>query len=460
MPEQQKSQRAGIYCRISLASLGDTTKTADQERICRDLCDRLGWEVLDVYTDTSRSAWQRNRKRPQWDRMLADVESGRINAIAVYHGDRLIRRHEDLSKLIELARMKGVHLASPTGTRDLDNADDQFILEIETSMAKRESANTSRRRKQQYERWRREGRVRPGGRGGRPFGFGTDGLTLIPAEVTAISEAAERLLAGDPVGEICRDFTARGILTPAGNPFSHNTMRKMLSRPRYAGLMPDGVHQAAWQPVIERETWEALRAALDAKTAGYTFVTNTRRYLLSGIARCGVCGAGLMVNNREKEGRPSWYRCTAPDCRKVYRSQPHLDEYVITRTLAKLGDPRNPPGRVPANAVAAGELRALTRQRAQTEAAIADPGKGGHLPLLLQRLESIDQRLAQLRELAAGTASARLLGTHAGLTRERFDGLPLATRRALVAACFTITVLPASKRGPGFRTEDVRLTKP
>ena len=67
-------------------------------------------------------------------------------------------------------------------------------------------------------------------------------------------------------------------------------------------------------------------------------------------------------------------------------------------------------------------------------------------------------RLAQLRELASDGTRARIMETHAGITAAEFGALPLGTRRALVAACYTVKVLPASKRGPGFRTEDVELT--
>src|SRR5689334_4163620 len=119
MQQQQEQQRAGIYCRISVAKVDDRTKVTDQERICRELCTRLGWHVAEVYTDNSRSAWQRNRKRPGWDRMLADVERGHITAIAVYHGDRLVRHPWDLEILLNLAETRGILLASPVGTKDL-----------------------------------------------------------------------------------------------------------------------------------------------------------------------------------------------------------------------------------------------------------------------------------------------------------------------------------------------------
>jgi site-specific DNA recombinase len=451
---------------MSLVIMNDPTKVEDQARISREHGQRIGWGIAGdcgypdrdgVYSDNNRSAWKKNRRRPAWDQMLADIKAGRINAVIVYHGDRLIRQPRDLEDLIDLADGKGVRLAAPTGMRDLDNTDDRFVLRILVAQACMESDNTSRRRKNQYERWRREGRVRPGGRGGRAFGFATDGVTHLPPETAVVREAARRVLEGEPAGAICRDLESRGVMTPTGIPFQHGTLRKMLARPRYAGLMPDGEQQAAWQPVLERETWETVRAILSAKAAGFTYATNARRWLLSGIARCGACGEPVVIKTENRPGKPTGYRCARPGCRKVQRSAALLDEYVITRVIARLGHRGNPPGRVPRNTAAAGEFRALAIQRAEVEGLLVDHTKGSSARLLLRRLESIDARLAQLREQSAGSAQSRLLSRHASLTREEFDALPLATRRALVAALFTITVLPASKRGPGFRTEDVSL---
>lgn len=452
--------QAGIYCRISIASLGDTTKVDDQDRICRELADRLGWHVVDVYQDQARSAWQPSRKRREWDRMVADIEAARINGIIVYHGDRLLRTHEDLLTLINLSRSRGIQLASPAGTRDIGNYDDQFILEIEASMAKRESANTSRRRKQQYERWRRDGRVRPGGRGGRAYGFATDGITHVPEECDLVREAARRVLAGEHTGAIARDLTARGARTPTGRPFSHTTLRKMLARPRYAGLMPDGENAAAWPPVLGRETWEAVCLILDAKADGFTYATNARRWLLSGIAECGACGSRLQIKPSKGRGGVyvNGYGCVQPGCRKVYRSAPLLDAYVSRRVVNRLANPANPPGR-PADANFGREFQQLATERAAAEATVKDYRQSpGRVELLMARLDSIDARLEELRELASDDTRARIVSSHAGITADEYAALPLAARRALVSACYRVIVLPASKRGPGFRTEDVRLS--
>lgn len=464
----ESGQRAGIYCRMSLVVMNDPTKVEDQARISRELAERLGWRIaLDaghpnhdgVYTDNSRSAWRKNRKRPAWNQMLADVEAGRLDSIVVYHGDRLVRQPYDLETLINLADGKGVRLASPTGMRDLDNSDDRFVLRILVAQACMESDNTSRRRKMQYDRWRREGRVRPGGRGGRAFGFATDGVTHVTDECKFIREAAARVLGGEPTGAIARDLTERGARAPTGGPLTHGTLRKMLARPRYAGLMPDGIHEASWEPVLERETWEAVCAVLDARAAGFGSASNASRYLLSGIARCGVCGSGLQLRLEKRRGSTG-YGCVKPGCRKVQRSMLLLDEYVITRVLAKLADPATPAGRVPSSPALAAEFQALARQRAETEAAISDPSKGPILGALTQRMESIDARIAQLRDLASGGARSRMLARHAGTTREEFDAQPLVTRRALVSGCFSVVVLRASHRGPGFNSQDVKLAPP
>jgi DNA invertase Pin-like site-specific DNA recombinase len=468
---------AGIYCRLSVARYGDTTKVEDQERISRRLCENLDWPIAEglgwpqpngVYVDNSRSAWQRNRKRPGWDQMLADVGAGKIDAIVVYHGDRLVRQPWDLEQLLNLADTKGIKLASPTGVRNLDDSQDRIMLRVLTAFACGSSDDTSRRKKDAFTAMRLRGRVRSGGRGGRAFGFATDGVTHLPpdrcivatreeapSEADIVREIAGRLLDGESTVAIARDISARGWRTPAGGEFTHGTIRKMMVRARYAGLMPDEVSQAAWEPVLDRETWEAVVLVLKSKAETFRYATNARRYLLSGIARCGACGAGLRVRAAYHRPGQTAYACVEEDCKKVSRSVALLDAYVAAAVVGRLAKPANPEGRTPAVPGLAAEWRALAGERAAVEAMIADRTKALHP--LLARLDSLDGRLAELRELMAADAGARLRGRHAGITLEEFLAEPLGVRRALVSACYEVTVLPASRRGPGFRTEDVRL---
>lgn len=451
---------AGIYTRMSLAAMDDTTKTDDQERIGRELAARRGdLAVVAVYCDNNKSAWQRGRKRPGWDRMLADIEAGRISAVIVYHGDRLIRQPRDLEVLLSLAESRGIRLYSPTGTRNLDSADDRFILRIEAAQACRESDNTSRRKKAEYDRLRREGRVRPGGPGGRSFGYRTDNLTPVPAELDLVREAAGRLLAGESQRSVCRDWNARGLRTTAGGEWRTGNLGPMLALPRYAGLMPDGESRAAWEPALDQETWERLRLVIKSRAAANPSPGNARRWMLSGIAACGPCGAALQIG-LAAGGRAAWsYTCARTGCGRIRRSAVHLDAYVSGRVVARLNDPRNPGGRPP-GADHAAEWTALAAERDEADALLKDyKASAGRARSLMERLDAIDARIAELRELADTTARDRLLSQYQGITLAEFLAQPLDVRRSLVAATVTVTVLPATRRGPGFRTEDVRVER-
>lgn len=466
--------RAAVYTRMSRADMDDQTKVADQERICRELAARKGWDVAGVYPDNNRSAWQRDRKRPGWDAMLADVEAGKVSAIIVYHGDRLIRQPRDLEDLIDLARGKGIRLASPAGERDLDSGDDQFVLSIEAAMARRESANISRRQKARYERDRLAGKVMAQGPGGRRLGYRSDGVTLAPpdrcvvvtraaeSEADVIREMCARTLAGDSAGAIMAGLQERGWRTPAGNRIDRASVRRILSNPRYVGLMPDGETRAAWPAILGREDWEAARAIVAARAARYpSGGQRTAAWLLSGIARC-CCGAPMVIAHVSSRGyRTRVYACRARDsggCGKVYRGQEHLDAHVSAYVAARLGDDRNPAARRPADPGRAAEWRALEAQRAEVDALLDDyRASAGRTAKLMRQLDQIDARMTQLRELAGASARDRLLRQYQGITLPEFRALPLDVRRALARATASVTVLPASRRGPGFRPQDVRL---
>jgi DNA invertase Pin-like site-specific DNA recombinase len=460
--------RAAVYCRISLAELDDTTKVDEQEEKCRAVARARGWDVAQVFTDNSRSAWQRNRKRPAWDAMLADIGAGRLDAVVSYWGDRIVRQPRDLEDLLDLRDGRRLRLASVAGQYDFDNPDHRMMMRWEVARACHESDTISRRVTDHNATRRAQGLTRSGGRGGRAFGFATDGVTHLPAywcelatrrevsEADVIREVAARILAGESRGSICRDLAARGWETTAGNVMSHTSMLAMITRPRVAGLMPDGETRAAWEPVLGRDVWEQVRLVLDARSGSFAGATNTRRWLLSGIAVCGPCGRPVQI--QPAHGRlKATYQCRRADCGKVVRSAAQLDAYVSGAVHGLLNEPRNPAPTETDDGHAA-EWVALGGERAETEQLLEDyKASAGRTRLLLARLDRIDARIEELRSLAGTSAQDRLLGRYRGITLEEFLALPLDVRRSLVAGAVTVTVLPASGRGPGFRTQDVRV---
>lgn len=456
--------RAAVYCRMSVADFDDTEKVDRQEADCRTVCDRRGWDVSRVFIDNNRSAWQRSRKRPGWDAMLEGVRDGRFDAIVVYHGDRLIRQPYDLEMLLNLAAERGIRLASPSGTRNLDSADDRFILRVEAAQACRESDNISRRTRRAIEARRDRGLIATGGH--RSFGRDRDG-TIIEAEAALIRDAYARLLAGESQTSLWKAWVRTEVPTVRGGPWYPLVFRSMLRRPDIAALVVhDGrvVGEASnVLPIVERDTWEAVQAVLTAASKpGSGDSSSPRKHLLSGIARCSSCNTPLAAKPVAKDSMT--YLCPSPACpRGVTRKLVFLDRYVVEYVLARLEDPRlwerleaRRREAAAGSESAAGELEALEARRIQLVAELADDDAMD--PALFRRMLSrLDERVAAARARAGANRAGAVLEGLRGLDWAGWDALPLDRRRAVVRELVTVTVLP-SQRGPKkFNPELVRV---
>lgn len=480
-------QRAGIYCRLSYAPDGSEEKVDRQEADCRELARRLGWQVSDghVFKDNSRSAWRRDRKRPGWDALLDAVDDRSIDSILVYHGDRLMRQPYDLEQLIAAADSKALRIASVSGMRDLDNADDRFILRIEVAQACRESDNTSRRVRRGHEARVKSGLSTMGGY--RPFGYGVqtgtrkkidpksgdavevptyDTTRQVPEEAAVLTKAVERLLAGQSQAGVVQWMRTQCVTTQ-GNAWSENTLRELLLRPRIAGLVEHNglLFDAAWDGVISQETWEDVKALYQRNSDMYRYPGRGRKHLLSRVAECGYgCGTvhvKLMGGKRRRNPLLS-YHC--PVCRKISRSAEHLDAFVTGRALRALNSPgllRELGSGSDEGPSVAAQIAALQRRRTETQVKLESIADFPDLDpaVVAASLSSFDRKVAQLRDQLAVSAEHRLLLRMAGVTPQEWTAEPVEVRAAVVHALFRVIILPVGRRGPGFDPASVEIRR-
>ena len=87
--------RVAIYTRQSLDRSGEALAVSRQEAECRELADRNRWDVAKVYSDNDKSAT--NGRRPDWEKLLADLRNGQYDVLICWHTDRLYRRLRDLT---------------------------------------------------------------------------------------------------------------------------------------------------------------------------------------------------------------------------------------------------------------------------------------------------------------------------------------------------------------------------
>jgi site-specific DNA recombinase len=87
---QGRSKSAAIYCRIS--ETDDKVDKVDiQERSCRAHAKKHGYSVAQVYVDDGISGYS-GKRRPDFQQMLTDVDSGKFDVIVATFEDRLSRQ--------------------------------------------------------------------------------------------------------------------------------------------------------------------------------------------------------------------------------------------------------------------------------------------------------------------------------------------------------------------------------
>lgn len=339
MSEQAK--RAAIYCRISDDKSGDALGVGRQRTDCEALIQQRGWEVSGVYTDNSRSAYS-GKPRPEYDRMMIDVEAGRHDVIVAWHNDRLHRRPVELEHFIEVVERARVGVATVRGGDvDLSTPTGRAMARYMGVGARLESEHKSDRIRRKALESAQAGR--PSG-GARPYGFEADKITHNVAEAAVIRECADRILAGETPYALARDLNARSITTASGGKWSANTLKRVMCSPRIAGLRQHvpretgtrqangglyrgegDLYPAAWEPIIPRRKWERVRARADrAERRNGT----GRKYLLTGLLICHACGRHLV--GQPNAGQAA-YQCAraAGGCGKVCAKAEPIEEWVL-----------------------------------------------------------------------------------------------------------------------------------
>jgi len=463
---------------------------ADQETRCRAKVAQLGGRVVAVVTENDTSAFKRAKVRlpngatalrtvrPKFrETVLPMLADGRADMLVCLDLDRAMRDPKDLEDLLDVitaAEPRRVRCDSVEGSLRIGGYDDttgMSMARLLTAVANKSSSDTSRRVRAARQRQAENGQY---GGGRRPFGFGADGVTVIESEAAEIRTAAAAVLAeGDDavsLKAIARDLRDRGVPTVTGAKWTAETLRDVLMKPRLAGL---SIHRGTeieitgdikpqWMrdPILPVEQWRAVMARLTdpARTTG---PGNAPRWLLSGIALCGVCADGTSVHVRGGRPQVPGYCCQKRS--HLRRSAYAADAYVGMVLCARLAredaaDLLTPPGpEVDGRALRA----ALVTHRAKL-IEIADDYDEDRITRA-QRDHLTAKRRAKIAaievQLAAALPGPDVLDGIAGHADAEaiWDGFGLERQRAIVRRLAVVTLLPATRRGRGFEPDSVRV---
>lgn len=458
---------AAVYCRISRDRVGAGLGVERQLADCRELGSRLGWTVAAVHTDNDISAYS-GKPRPGYKALLADLESGRTDAVLAWHTDRLHRSPAELETYMEICERRGVptHCVK-AGALDLSTASGRMTARILGAVARQEVEHSIERIRGEKLHAGRAGRYR-GGR--RPFGYERDGVTVRPGEAAAVLDATQRVLHGETLGSIARGWNTRGITTSTGAQWTSISLHHVLIRARNASVIEyDGERLAAatWPAIVPEDQWAAVRSLLADPARRHPRSVN-RRWLGSGLFRCGVCGDGTTMRSASTTGstaspRRATYRCKAGG--HLARVAEAVDELITALVLERLG---RPDARLLLTsdtdidtASLSAEAAALRVRLDELAALFADGSVTGRQ--LSEGTARIRARLTDVEtELATSAAGSPLAGfADSDDIAAAWDAATVSRRKAVIDTSMTVTLLPASRgRLPGggyFDPDSVRI---
>ncbi|WP_246152610.1 recombinase family protein [Sphingomonas montanisoli] len=208
--------RCAVYTRKSTEEgLDQNFNSLDAQR---EACEAFitsqrheGWELDPaLYDDGGYSGG--TMERPALKRLLADVESGRIDIIVVYKVDRLTRALSDFAKIVEILDAKGASFVSVTQAFNTTTSMGRLTLNVLLSFAQFEREVTGERIRDKIAASKKKGMFMGGL---PPLGYDAQDRQLVinETEAATVRKMYQRHIELGSITALIRDLGQRGIVT-------------------------------------------------------------------------------------------------------------------------------------------------------------------------------------------------------------------------------------------------------
>jgi len=322
--------RAVVYGRFS-TDLQSAASIDDQVRVCRERIEREGWTYLHAYCDRAMSGT--SHLRPGYQKLLEDARHRLFDVVVAEALDRLSRDQEHVAHLYKQLTFLGIKLTTLS---------EGPISELHVGLSGTMGALYVKQLAEKTHRGLR-GRVEAGRSGGgnsygykvvrkaRADGEAEVGIRAVnPHEAEIVCRIYRAYALGEAPRSIAKALNGEGVPGPSGGTWGPSTINgnasrgtgilhnelyvgklvwnrlKYLKNPstskRQSRLNPPEVWivkdvpelrivpQELWDEVKARQAQMARATRPDRKKADF-WKHQRPRYLLSGLMKCGACGA-------------------------------------------------------------------------------------------------------------------------------------------------------------------------
>ena len=414
--------RCAIYTRKSTDENLDTDfNSLDAQREACELYIQSqaqeGWTVLpDRYDDGAYSG--ATMERPALERLIGDIDAGRIDCVVVYKIDRLSRSLSDFTRLMEYFKRFDVAMVSVTQAFKTDTPSGVLFMNLLMTFASYEREVIAERIRDKVAASKKRGMWMGGV---PPLGYDVDfekkKLLVNQGEAELVRTIFQRFLELKSGMKLIRELNDSGHRTKSwttkkgkrreGRPFNLGHIYRILNNPLYIGLVKhkEQTYPGEHEAIIDQVLWDKVQERI--KSCGLRGENGRAKTpaLLKGIIRCGHCRSAMGVTYSRKGKRK-------------YR-------YYLCVSAAKNGYDACPVKSVSAGDVEAAVIMRLRRlfRESENEMESVDAGTA----LALKKLDSLWNDLFPAER-------ERILRMLLESVTLRADGLELAVRREALEA--------------------------
>jgi site-specific DNA recombinase len=364
-----KMKRAAIYARFS-TELQNEKSTEDQIALCRAYAARHQLDVVATFEDKARSGASVFGR----DGLMQLMDAARqhfFTVVIVEALDRLSRDMEDLAGIHKRLSFQGIEIQAVH-----DGTADSVLIGIRGLVGQMQREDGAKKVRRGMAGVIRDGRHA----GGRAYGYraipGKAGeLEIVEDEAAIIRRIFTAYAGGRTPRDIAHDLNRENVRPPRGRRWNASTINGNAQRGAglifnelYAGRIvwnkvrmvkdPDTGKRLSrpnprdeWQSIevpqlriVEQSVWEQAHALKSEKSHLASHVKRRAPHLLSGVLRCGCCGSGMSVHDRDKTGKTR-IRCSAvresgscSNRRIIYLRD--IERLVLGGMAEELKDPR------------------------------------------------------------------------------------------------------------------------
>lgn len=297
---------AAAYARYSTDRQNETSILAQLQAI-EDFCAKNDFELYaKQYIDQAFSGT--NTDRPAFQALIRDAEQHCFDAVVIYD---ISRGSRDLGDWFAFRRkMQNLGIAVHSVTNTLGDLDDPnaFLTEMITAGLGQHMVLQTRQKSIAGKRIKAASGLFCGGIAPLGYRIENERYVIYEPEAVAVRTMFGMYASGASYGDIAKAMDAQGIRSRNGNRFTATALHDMLRNQRYTGRfvwferVERHMHKHVGKPgdpiiiedaiprIVSDETFERVQMRMDAKIVRKR---GKREYLLSGLLKCGLCGASL-----------------------------------------------------------------------------------------------------------------------------------------------------------------------